>query len=100
MFTSMITRDPDKLELHIQRSIAAFKDGAKLSALYGIGILLLALRRAWQSRGFSPPSASPPPDAGMPILVDVPALGIHLSKFTFWGRVEFVVMGHDLQLIL
>lgn len=93
------TTDPILLETHIKNCLTSLRDGAVFSALLFGGLMLLCV-----AGGSSITSMLPACLFMFLILIPfcqiwvrVLRRGIHLPSFSFWGNIEFVLIGYLLQ---
>lgn len=99
MLSMLRTTDPILLETHIKNCLTSLRDGAAFSALLFGGLMLLC------AAGGSSITSMLPAFLFLflilipfcQIWVKVLRRGIHLPSFSFWGNIEFVLIGYLLQ---
>lgn len=102
MSSVLRSTDPILLETHIKDCLISLRDGATFSALIFGGLLLV-------SAAIGADIISMLPAFLLMFLLLIPfcqvwskvlRCGIHLPSFSFWGKVEFVLVGYLLQFMI
>lgn len=99
MLSTLRTTDPILLETHIKDCLTSLRDGAAFSALLFGGVMLICVAGGSNITVMLPACF-------LMFLMLIPFCqlwtrvlrrGIHLPSFSFWGNVEFVLVGYLLQ---